>query len=180
MKYNKKVTITTILFSLILTATPSIAQADVKSTAEQPKVMDLWFEVASPLKTLTPQALPNQHIYTINSKYNAELGCTTPISLGDEKTPINRYEDAYLCNANIESEFISQEPDLSKFHEVMLAQRDKISNSRIVIMSQEKILFHLTSLEEIELYDNQLNKIEGLENLINFFLKFPLFFLSFP
>lgn len=131
MKHIKKVTITTILISLIISATPNTAQADVKSPVEQPIEMNVSFEVSS----------SNQHIYTISSKYNAELGCTTPISFGDEKTPINRREDGYLCNANTESEFISQEPDLTKFHEVMLAQREKISTSRIVKMSQVKTKF---------------------------------------
>jgi hypothetical protein len=131
MKYIKKVTITTILISLIISATPNTAHADVKSNAEQPKVMNVSFKVSS----------SNQHIYTISSKYNPELGCTTLISLGDKKTPINRHEDGFLCNANKESDFITQEPDLTKFHEEMLAQREKISTSRIVKMSQVKTKF---------------------------------------
>ena len=146
----KKITTLTILLSLILTATSSIAQADVKSTAEEAKLKTVVIKVEDPnwddkepinfFKTLA-----NQYVYTINSKYNAELGCTAPISkawasFGEPIIYDYRYTQLYLCNAGADSNFLSNETESANFNKEMLLNRDKISLSNKVKYSRKTYL----------------------------------------
>jgi len=146
----KKITILAFLLSLILTANPNIAHADVISSKEEAELKNVVISVEDPdwnikIPIWIYKTLPNQYVYTINSRYNAELGCTTPISnaWGGFDEPVvydHRLTQLYLCNATPESNFLSNETESANFYKEMLLYRDKISLSKKVKYSRNTTL----------------------------------------